>query len=204
MQQATLTCPHCNHTHQHILHPFIDLGKQPKQKLAILTDSLFSVNCPACHKQYTVLHELLVVNENEEFALMLIPNTEEAEIPGSVTGRQNLETYTLRLVASTASLKEKLLLLERHLDDRVIELSKLYLSLQFQDKPYQLFFADKTDGKLIFSVLDEQGTLQGSVNCEDELYTQLQETTKRFPVKEGYFTLVDQNWAASMIKESSD
>jgi len=76
MQEATLTCPHCQHAGRHELLPFLDLNKHPKQKLAILTDSLFTVNCPSCAKQFTVLHELLVVDEKQHIGLLLAPQSE--------------------------------------------------------------------------------------------------------------------------------
>ncbi len=107
MQDVTLTCLIAKRNTPITLTPFIDLSRQPKQRLAILTDSLFSVTCPACKKQYTVLHELLVVDETTKTALMLIPNTEHEKVDGKVTGRENLDSYMLRLVNTTACLKEK-------------------------------------------------------------------------------------------------
>ena len=87
--------------------------------------------------------------------MMLIPNTEHKQVDGKVTGREDLESYTLRLVSSTAALKEKLLIWEQGLDDRTVELCKLYLSLQLQETEYQLFFTEqeKEGDTLYFTVL---------------------------------------------------
>nr|WP_321262858.1 CpXC domain-containing protein [uncultured Sphaerochaeta sp.] len=206
MQDVTLTCPHCKKEHPHTLTPFIDLQKQPKQRLGILTDSLFSVTCPACKRQYTVLHELLVVDETTKWAMMLIPNTEYEQVDGKVTGREDLESYTLRLVSTTASLKEKLLIREQGLDDRTVELCKLYLSLQLEHSEYQLFFTElrKKENTLYFTVLTQDGSLEGSISCEYGLYDQLLETATAFPVKEGYFIQVDRQWAEQSIRNSAD
>ncbi len=206
MQDVTLTCPHCKTEHPHTLTPFIDLSRQQKQRLAILTDSLFSVTCPACKKQYTVLHELLVVDETTKMALMLIPNTEHEQVDGKVTGREDLDSYTLRLVNTTASLKEKLLIWEQGLDDRSIELSKLYLTLQLQEQDCQLFFTEQREDedKLYFTVLDRDGSLKGSISCENGLYSQLQETASGFPMEHGYFIRVDRQWAEKSIRNSAD
>lgn len=206
MQEAALTCPHCHCEVTHTLHPFLDLAKHPKQKLAILTDSLFSVTCPSCTKQFTVLHELLVVDETQQVALLLAPRSQVRELDGAVTGRQDLEAYTLRLVTTSAALKEKILLLDSNLDDRTIELCKLYLAMYMQKPEVQLFFAEHQTqaNKLLFSVLDSEGALEGSIECEYELYNQLLETTQQFPLQKGFFTAVDQTWAYERIKNSAD
>ena len=206
MQEATLTCPHCHCEVKHTLHPFIDLAKHPKQKLAILTDSLFSVTCPFCTKQFTVLHELLVIDEKQQVALLLAPRSQVRELDGAVTGRQDLEAYTLRLVTTTTALKEKILLLDSNLDDRTIELCKLYLAMYMQKPEVQLFFAEHQMNahKLHFSVMDGEGALEGSIECEYELYDQLCETTEQFPLQKGFFTAVDQIWAYERIKNNAD
>lgn len=204
MQDVTLTCPHCKKEHPHTLTPFIDLQKQPKQRLGILTDSLFSVTCPACKRQYTVLHELLVVDETTKWAMMLIPNTEHKQVDGKVTGREDLESYTLRLVSSTAALKEKLLIWEQGLDDRTVELCKLYLSLQLQETEYQLFFTEqeKEGDTLYFTVLNKDGSLEGSISCEFGLYSQLHVNAVSFPLQKGYFSRIDRQWAEQSIRNS--
>ncbi len=206
MQEATLTCPHCSSEIEHTLQPFLDLGKHPKQKLAILTDSLFTVTCPSCTKQFTVLHELLVVDEKQQLALLLAPQTDIRELDSSVTGRQELQDYTLRLVRTAASLKEKILLLDSNLDDRTIELCKLYLTMYMEKTDIQLYFAEHQTqaNKLLFSVLDSEGALEGSIECEYALYDQLSETTEQFPLQKGFFTAVDQTWAYEQIKNSVD
>ncbi|WP_320121601.1 CpXC domain-containing protein [uncultured Sphaerochaeta sp.] len=205
MQDVTLTCPHCKKQHPHTLTPFIDLKKQPKQRLGILTDSLFSVTCPACKRQYTVLHELLVVEETTKWAIMLIPDTEHEQVDGKVTGREDLDSYTLRLVSATAALKEKLLIWEQGLDDRSLELCKLYLSLQLQEPDYQLFFTEqrKEENSLYFTVLGQDGSLEGSISCEYGLYSQLHENAASFPLQKGYFIRVDSQWAEKNIRNNA-
>ncbi len=138
--------------------------------------------------------------------MMLIPNTEYEQVDGKVTGREDLESYTLRLVSTTASLKEKLLIREQGLDDRTVELCKLYLSLQLEEPEYQLFFTElrKEVNTLYFTVLTQDGSLEGSISCEYGLYDQLHETATAFPVKKGYFIQVDRHWAEQNIRNSAD
>lgn len=205
MQEANLSCPHCHSESKHALHPFLDLAKQPKQKLAILTDSLFTVTCPSCTKQFTVLHELLVVDDKQRFAFLLAPQSELRELDGAVTAREEIQAYTLRLVTTAASLKEKILLLDSNLDDRTMELCKLYLAMQLDAPQSRLYFAESQElaNKILFSVVDSEGILEGSIECEAQLYEQLHKKTEQFPLKQGFFTAVDQLWAYEHIRNSA-
>ena len=204
MQQASVTCPHCKAENHHTLVPFLDLGKHPKQKLALLTDSHFTVTCPHCNKQYTVLHELLVVDTTNQFALLLLPQTEQEEVEAETP---EYASWFLRLVSNTTELKEKLLILEANLDDRTIELCKLYLTLSLEDQDVQLYFAGilEEEKKLQFSILSQTGSVEGGITCELPLYQQLLgTTTEHFGLREGVFSLVNQNWAYQRIRNNAD
>ncbi len=137
--------------------------------------------------------------------MMLIPNTEHEQVDGKVTGREDLAPYTLRLVRTTAALKEKLLIWEQGLDDRTVELCKLYLSLQLQESDYQLFFTEqrKDDNLLYFTALGQDGSLEGSISCEFGLYSQLHVNAVSFPLQKGYFTRIDRQWAEQSIRNSA-
>jgi len=203
---AKVSCPFCSVEQEHSLYPIIDLEAKPALKLGILTDSIFTVTCISCKKQFEVTHEMLVLDNERGFALLLAPDSTLQELDGSSIHEQNLEDHTLRLVTTTDELKEKILLLEGGLEDCTIELCKLYLLMQMGKDNYTLLFSDHqvVEGQLLFSVFDEQGELQGTIQCQDSLYTQLLETTKHFPVKKGVFTRINQTWAYEQIKKNAE
>ena len=204
--KARVSCPFCDTEQEHTLYPIVDLAVKPALKLGILTDSIFTVTCISCNKQFEVTHEMLVFDDDRSFAILLAPDSTVQELEGSTTHDQNLEDHTLRLVTTTDELKEKILLFEEGLDDRTIELCKLYLLMQMEGNNSTLLFSDHQirEGQLLFSAFDEQGVLQGSIQCQDSLYTQLLETTKNFSVKRGSFTRINQTWAYEQIRNSAD
>ncbi|NCC65022.1 MAG: hypothetical protein EOM15_10250 [Spirochaetia bacterium] len=203
MQKAIITCPHCNLSNSQSLSTKVDLTQYPKKKIAILTDSLFTVTCAHCQKQYSVEHELIVHDKNNRYALLLTLQDDLFELDASISGIEASEYDTLRLVTSNAQLKEKILLLDAGLDDRVIELCKLYLLMQSDQQ--QLLFAEqqRAKNKLIFSALDERGALQCSVACDFELYAQLKKAVHTFSLTPHHFVLVDQTYAYEQIKNSA-
>ncbi|MXI86474.1 hypothetical protein GRZ57_06810 [Sphaerochaeta halotolerans] len=54
-----------------------------------------------------------------------------------------------------------------------------------QEPDYELFFTEQRgeENMLFFTVLDQEG----SISCEDRLYSQLHETATAFPIDRGYF-----------------
>ena len=203
VQEATLRCPFCNTEQQHNLYPVVDLGKNPSLKLGLLTDSLFSVRCTQCNNQFAVMHEMLVIDKKASFAILLAPESTLTEVkePSEEIGAFD----TLRLVNTSDELKEKILLLDSGLDDRTIELCKMYLLMKMEKKEHTLLYADHQvgEGQMLFTLFNEKDEMEETIQCSDGLYTQLVKTAEEFSLKEGYFLRINQEWAFNEIKNSA-
>ncbi len=202
-QEAMLRCPFCNSEQHHNLYPVVDLVEYPSLKLGLLTDSLFSVRCTKCNNQFAVSHEMLVLDKDASFAVLLAPDSTLTEIPEPSIEVQKLET--LRLVNSSDQLKEKLLLLDAGLDDKTIELCKMYLIMKMERPGYTLLYADQqvAQGQLLFTLFNEKGEMEETIQCSDGLYTQLLKTAEAFTLKPGFLLRIDQSWALKEIKNSA-
>ena len=203
VQEATLRCPFCNTEQQHNLYPVVDLGKNPSLKLGLLTDSLFSVRCTQCNNQFAVMHEMLVIDKKASFAILLAPESTLTEVkePSEEIGAFD----TLRLVNTSDELKEKILLADAGLDDRTIELCKMYLLMKMERPGYSLLYADHQvgEGQMLFTLFNEKDEMEETIQCSDGLYTQLLKTAEEFSLKEGYFLRINQGWAFNEIKNSA-
>jgi hypothetical protein len=186
---------------ENTLYPVIDLVAKPTLKLGILTGSLFSVTCESCGKQFEVMHEVLILDEDARYAILLAPDFSGTELDSSAASPSRFSGYRLRLVSSSDELKEKILLFDGGLDDRTIELCKLYLLMQMTDKKVSLLFSEHqvAQGKMMFSLFDQQGVLTESIECEDALYGQLFKKSQSFSLTEQVFSRIDVNWAYSRI-----
>ena len=203
VQEATLRCPFCNTEQQHNLYPVVDLGENPSLKLGLLTDSLFSVRCTKCNNQFSVMHEMLVIDKEASFAILLAPESKLTEVKEPSEEIALLDT--LRLVNTSDELKEKILLLDAGLDDRTIELCKMYLLMKMEKKEHTLLYADHQvgEGQMLFTLFNEKDEMEETIQCSDGLYTQLVATAEEFSLKEGYFLRINQEWAYSEIKNSA-
>jgi len=204
VQEAMLRCPFCNTEQQHKLYPVVDLVENPSLKLGLLTDSLFSVRCSECNNQFVVMHEMLVIDKDASFAILLAPDSDLTEIKEPSEGIGQFET--LRLVNTSDELKEKILLLDAGLDDKTIELCKMYLLMKMKQPGTTLLYADHQvgEGQMLFSLFNGKDEREESIQCSDGLYTQLVKTAAEFSLKEGCFLRINQAWAYSEIKNSAD
>ena len=203
IQEAMLRCPFCNTEEQHNLYPVVDLVENPSLKLGLLTDALFSVRCKKCNNLFSVMHEMLVMDKEASFAILLAPESELTEIkePSEEIG----QFTTLRLVNSSDELKEKILLLDAGLDDKTIELCKMYLLMKMERPGLTLLYADYQVGEsqMLFSAFNEKDEMEETIQCSDGLYTQLLKTAEEFSLKQGYFLRINQAWAFNAIKNSA-
>lgn len=203
-QSVKVACPFCDHEQENTVYPIIDLAAKPTLKLGILTGSLFSATCESCERRFEVMHESLILDDEKRYAFLLAPDYQGTELDSRDASLRELSGFQLRLVSSNDILKEKILLFDGGLDDRTIELCKLYLLMQMQDKNVSMLFCEHqvARGNLMFSVFDQQGILQESIECEDALYSQLYGKAQSFSLKEQVFTRVDVNWAYTQIAKS--
>lgn len=194
-----LFCPSC-HAVQHLSLPtLLDLGANPNLQYGILTDSVFTHTCGQCHASFQVEHELIVLHRDAGYALLLAPEASEEtdQVPAT---DPSLDGLALRLVRTTAQLKEKVLVFESLLDDRTIELVKLYLAVrQVGSEGTSLLFTEHRDGQMTFSVLGPDGALESTVSAPDDLYRSLDKKGKSFPVPAHTFVRVDSLWTFKQI-----
>lgn len=197
--EVDLLCPSC-HAVQHLSLPTsVDLGQEPKQRYAILTDSIFTHTCTRCGARFQVEHELLVVHKDAGYALLLAPDAKaETQI---VEAPKELWGLKLRLVKSVSELKEKVLAFEALLDDRTLELCKLYLGLRQDpaDQSYSLLFVEHRDGQLAFSKLGPSGEMEELLKLPDSLYIEMDPKGKSLKTASNAFQRVDPAWAFEQI-----
>lgn len=149
------------------------------------------------------MHEMLVLDKNASFAILLAPESKLTEIKEPSEEIKNLET--LRLVNTSDELKEKILLLDAGLDDRTIELCKMYLLMKMKRPDHSLLYADYQVGEnqMLFTLFNEKGEMEETIQCTDGLYIKLVKTAQEFTLKKGYFLRIDQTWAFNEIKNSA-
>lgn len=163
-QQPTMTviCPACGTRQQIAIFPVIDVKEQPELKIALQSGQLFLYPCTHCGHPMQVEYPCLYIDADQKKAVYLqrgegqqIKQMEEFCL------RHLGEEYTLRLVPTANHLAERVLLWERGLDDRLVELMKeFYLRQTLKAQP-QLeideVYLEKTEHGHVFCYVTTNG-----------------------------------------------
>ncbi len=123
--QEELTCPKCGARSSFTVYDSLD-GGDAALKEKLLDGSLFTFTCPRCGGQEQVSYYMLYYDLEKHLLLSLVGREEEAAVffdrHSAQLGQLN---YIQRLVGDQSALREKALLFQRGLDDRLIELIKV-------------------------------------------------------------------------------
>ena len=127
IQNNTFTCPQCGEDGPLQMWTSINVAHDPDARRRIEDLSVFEWTCPNCKKTALVLHPCLYHDPANEFMVWFAPDGEIAE---DTRDFSQLNDYTLRTTKTPNEFREKINILERHLDDRALELTKLILIMQ--------------------------------------------------------------------------
>jgi len=122
-------CPGCSQSSEVTIWESINVGLDPELKQKVLDGTLFSFECPVCGHKESLVYATLYHDQERRFMTWWMPSVDGKKPHESLEelnkNRIKLLNYRLRLVPSLNRLKEKILIFENDLDDRVIELLKL-------------------------------------------------------------------------------
>jgi hypothetical protein len=122
-----VTCPACHHHQEFTVWDFMDVTDEPERKQQVLTGALMRMTCTQCATETDVIHPLLYHDTEFRLLLWLIPGD---GLPGDHEHKiEEIDatlaaTHQFRLARTANELKEKIVIAEAGLDDRVVELFK--------------------------------------------------------------------------------
>ena len=214
MAILTLTCPACQKLFSFTTHPAFDTGEDASIAEKVRTGEAFVGACPHCghaeHYSYSFLYK-----ERESHPLLYYADNEEdfRKACAIMTGRDpsvpwaGIADWSRRVVANRQVLLEKLLLLDLHLDDRVIEIMKVLAhSFLQKQKPGlsvdAIWFERGADGRTGYC-LYQDGKIVCAYAFDAAMYEQVkQQLSPAFAETEREDILIDASWAAELLKKA--
>ena len=118
------------------------------------------------------------------------------------TLRDGMARYCIRVVTSQESLREKAMIFETGLDDRIVEIMKLFILKNVQDRLPEtnieaVFFRCAREGELIFEIL---GAKLLGANIPFRVYEKLKEDYKeKFELVGDDERIIDFTWALNFV-----
>jgi hypothetical protein len=214
----SITCPGCGNSSDFVIWQSINTVMNPDMKQAVRDCSAFAFTCPHCKQTRNVDYGFLYHQMDDKIMIHYATSDEEAEEVEKMyaSGHKidemlvdlRAENYMIRIVRSHNQLLEKLAIIDAGLDDRLVEIYKVFLLANAQKEKPELGNAEilmlTDDGKHYLQFLSDHksiGYAEISMDTyrllEDEFGESLPERGKQGP-------LVDRRWALEFMKLAKD
>lgn len=156
-QKMTVTCPQCGAKGEASAWQTLNTALEPAAKEALLRGTLFQYKCPSCGAVSALQYGMLYHDAEHHAMIYSVPEKEAPEAMEEIRKAESLNDLTAaagkkltkRVVTSPNALREKAAIFDAGLDDRVIELTKLFCGAnavrQYPDIEIEdvFFLADK-------------------------------------------------------------
>ena len=210
-----IKCPKCLNPYDVEQWSAVNGDKNPQQKLKILNDTLFSASCPKCAKENRLGYPLLYSDPKQNIMIWLVFDDDEighirsyyktCKTQSDENGKTVDKECRLRIVRNTYQLREKIMIADCGLDDKMVELAKLAYAKSTQqansgEKIAVSFFSSESGNNRI-EMYCESGKAFVAV-LSDEVMKKLED---KYGGKASYAEdrvyIIDDVWALDLIRQ---
>ena len=209
-------CPECSATVEAEQWSAVNGYKNPQQKLKLLDGTLFKSKCKGCGHVSTLGYPLLYNDTKQNYMIWLVYEDSEIkhvtdyfkesknDIIEDEDGEVVDQGCRQRIVRSPDELREKIMIFDSSLDDKIIEIMKLAYAKQAQlslkdDNIAAAFFSNR-DGEKRIEMYTEKGKAF-TAPAAKELYGQLED---KYGGKASYAEdrvyVIDDVWALNLLR----
>lgn len=195
-RKESIVCPGCGNKQDIIIWESLNSELSPEAKRKLLDGDFFVFNCECGYSAgidtallyHDMTHQVMVYYVNED-------SKNQAKETFEETKKFGMLDYKYRIVNSQDELREKALIFDKGLDDRIIELIKVFYFLQIEENNPDL----DIEGLLFYTSGEElrlyiMGTKNMSAIINMELYRKIEENySERLTEDVDYF--VNAEWA---------
>lgn len=217
-KNVTVSCPSCGKKSEFTVWDSINTAVDPDMEAKVRDRSAFLFHCSECGEETYFDYGFLYHNMTSKLMIQYADTDEAAEeFVNSLNESFNTEMfkdlanndYTVRVVRSRNRLIEKLLIFDKGLDDRMIEIYKFIVLLRYQqdkeecEDPEMYFFSDDKGKMAIF--IYEAGEFICSSQFSEEVYNDLSlKYADKLPEFHKGEMFVDENWAYNFLTGNVD
>lgn len=215
---VTVCCPECKKESEFTVWDSINTSIDPDMEAKVRDRSAFLFHCPDCGGETYLDYSFLYHNMDKKLMIQYADTDEAAaEFIGALEESWSTDIfsslkdndYTIRVTRSRDRLLEKLLIFDKGLDDRLIEIYKFIVMLRYrQDRkecndPVLFFYSDDSGKMAVF--IYEDGEYICSSQFSDEVYNDLSlKYADKLPEFHKGVMLADENWAYNFLTGNVD
>jgi len=215
-----IKCPHCGSEADFMIWQSINTTLDPEMKENTRNGDVFRHICKECGENTMVYFSTLYhqMEDHVMIQLNLGDNIEESvEFMKGIFRNDKGEIvdldikldddYRNRVVTDVNSFREKLMILDAGLDDRVVELMKLCMRGHFHEQNPQMeieefLFEIDSEGKKQFAI-NLGDNKWGTTDFAQDMYDMLAEGFSNYLAKDSE-VVIDMHWALNAFKEQAD
>ena len=217
-KNVTVCCPECKKESEFTVWDSINTSVDPDMEAKVRDRSAFLFHCPECGSETYLDYGFLYHNMDRKLMIQYADSDETAdEFVHALEESYNTDMfrdlmendYTVRVVRARDRLLEKLLIFDKGLDDRLVEIYKFIVLLRYQqdreecDDPVMYFYSDDKGKMAIF--IYEAGEYICSSQFSEEVYNDLAlKYADKLPEFHKGEMMVDENWAYSFLTGNVD
>lgn len=206
-KKTTVTCSACGTENDFVIWQSLNSDLDPEAKQRLIEGTLFDFKCKKCGHESKVSYPILYHDMAHNVMIHCVSQKDAEEARKSLTASQNafddkLHKYTNRIVTNPNALREKAIIFEHGLDDRVIEIIKLLYytkaSERFPEANITDVFFLVADGKYFFEFIADKPF---SVEVPAEMYENIKhDFAKRLEDADSEEVMVDMHRVAGFLR----
>lgn len=179
ISEETIKCPKCGKESKFVMWSSINTVLNPEMKKKVLTGEIFKFKCNKCGCEARINYSSLYHQMEDRIMIYYVQDEEDYESACNMFSGEDMpeifedlmaEKYLYRIVTSPEELREKIIIFDNGLDDRVIEIAKIFYIGQAKEqgiKVKHIFFDVSSEGNYMFIIFDENGeTKMASIEKE--------------------------------------
>lgn len=209
-----ITCPKCGHEQEEVIWDSVNVTIDPEAKQKIKDGNFFTFHCAQCGYEAPLAYPCLYHDMEQGLLAWLLPGNGNKErnldqINSMISGMgidftNEEKPYSYRIVEDANDLKEKILIFDEGLDDRMVEIMKVIYRVQIEeqvggDGDFMMYLSG-TKNRYEFVVLFSDGKA-ASVPVNMDFYRELYQTQKEMldACTPSSFCSVDREWAEAIM-----
>ncbi len=200
-----LPCPQCVKVHKFKSYSLIKVTEKPELKEDVLQNRLFVFRCDACGLTAPLTYESVYVDTKKQLLIYLAPEmTPNTQV--AISAWEPVNFKYKRLVNNINDLKEKILIADNLLDDRIIEFMKIENLQQLKkemenDNLMNILFDYKGDQYYFLVFFERKGMGRIPVGSDYYRGAVARHAAKLSNKQSKGFQVIDMEWAGNILLE---
>lgn len=212
-RKENITCPKCGKESEFIVWESINTMLDPKLKDQLMSGELLCFTCSDCGYKLRIDYSLLYHQMEDEIMIYYVANEEEIDkvsemllgMGKTVAGfvGNSMDNYIKRITTSISGLLEKINIFSNGLDDKIIEIMKLFYYGSIDDESKkrlrEIQFYVKDSGEMVFIFCSDEGAFASSPFIRS-LYDEVAENySEKLTTVSEKDLIIDLKWALNIF-----